>query len=570
MVKVPSQQTPTARRQAPKKHHAPTSNEARNPNFQIPIKSQFPNSKFQPQPLRRWLGTWSLGFGVRNFASAFLTLSLVSPAAPNAFGATSPPTPETNSPGSVEYNVGDSAREDITTPIPLVVIDQEQTTALRQKRALRVPVICRYYTNVADQVESEFRSAFAETRSNFLNSVEASFPERFRDRKLEPSSLISPKFHRLTVSFQKQNKSFPVSTNLAALWAQGDSDRVLLASLAASLRELMAHPIRPDALPPDIKQLSFNVRLVSLPDRNAPLNLETALARGVNLRRTNIIALKRAKNELQEAFPAVERPMARFLASFLTTNCVIDPELTAQVRAKRTEALWATDHYEAGQLIAKRGQVIDKKLKAALDQLREKTALGSLEQQVRQDQWQAEKTLARDRAVLGISLTLLLLLLLALWRLARRSSSATLLPARVLHDDSGALVISCPTCSETIVVPSPDLIGKDVIPAAHVRQRLLPHLAHLLMDKFVHTLISQRSDLLETQEKAAAEMAELEERLARVHAPLQERLRAYEQRISDLEKELAQKGEENRELIKAKIQMARKHLEAAKDWVEVN
>src|ERR1043166_5389920 len=285
MVKVPSQQTPTARRQAPKKHPSPT-------------------SKFHPQPLRGWLGAWSVGFGVRNFASAFLTLSLVSPAAPNAFGATSPPTPETNSPGSVEYNVGDSAREDITTPIPLVVIDQEQTTALRQKRALRVPVICRYYTNVADQVESEFRSAFAETRSNFLNSVEASFPERFRDRKLEPSSLISPKFHRLTVSFQKQNKSFPVSTNLAALWAQGDSDRVLLASLAASLRELMAHPIRPDALPPDIKQLSFNVRLVSLPDRNAPLNLETALARGVNLRRTNIIALKRAKNELQEAFPA--------------------------------------------------------------------------------------------------------------------------------------------------------------------------------------------------------------------------------------------------------------------------
>jgi DNA-binding transcriptional MerR regulator len=82
--------------------------------------------------------------------------------------------------------------------------------------------------------------------------------------------------------------------------------------------------------------------------------------------------------------------------------------------------------------------------------------------------------------------------------------------------------------------------------------------------------LSQRSSLLDTQERAAADVAELEERLAKIHAPLQERLRAYEQRIRDLERELALKGEENRELIKAKIQLTKEHLEAAKDWVEMN
>src|SRR2546428_13144091 len=107
----------------------------------------------------------------------FLALSLLSPALP----ASSAPAPDSNSLSAAEYKIGDSAREDIATPIPLVVIDQEDTAALRQKKALRVPVICRYYTNVADRVETEFRSAFAETRSDFLNAVEAAFNRRKLD-----------------------------------------------------------------------------------------------------------------------------------------------------------------------------------------------------------------------------------------------------------------------------------------------------------------------------------------------------------------------------------------------------
>jgi hypothetical protein len=60
-------------------------------------------------------------------------------------------------------------------------------------------------------------------------------------------------------------------------------------------------------------------------------------------------------------------------------------------------------------------------------------------------------------------------------------------------------------------------------------------------------------------------MAELEARLEKVQAPLQERLQAYERRIADLEKELTVKGEENRELIKAKIQIIRKQLEIERE-----
>jgi cob(I)alamin adenosyltransferase len=76
--------------------------------------------------------------------------------------------------------------------------------------------------------------------------------------------------------------------------------------------------------------------------------------------------------------------------------------------------------------------------------------------------------------------------------------------------------------------------------------------------------------MLDTQKRAAAEMTELEDRLEKLHAPLQDRLRAYQARISELEKELATKGEENRELTKAKIQLVRKQLAATQDQLGLN
>jgi hypothetical protein len=68
--------------------------------------------------------------------------------------------------------------------------------------------------------------------------------------------------------------------------------------------------------------------------------------------------------------------------------------------------------------------------------------------------------------------------------------------------------------------------------------------------------------LLDAQQAAAAEMAELEHRLDDLRTPLKERLLAYEKRIAELEKALAARGEENRALIKAKIQLTRRQLEA--------
>src|SRR2546422_5053514 len=253
-----------------------------------------------------------------------------------------------------EYKIGDTANEEIVAPMQMVVVDLEETTALKQKEGARVPAICRYYTNTADEVENNFRSIFATTRSNFLEAVGAAFNRR----QLEADDIASPNFQRIATIFQKQNRSFPISTNLAELWARGESDQMIQVSLAARLREVMARPIRASGNP--AVKFGYTVRLVPLRNQEEIVTLETAEKRGWNTSRSNIMTWPKVRDELQEGFPPEERAMAKFLVSLLKTNCVPDADLTGQARAQRTDPIWAADRYEAGQVIVKPGQVIDR------------------------------------------------------------------------------------------------------------------------------------------------------------------------------------------------------------------
>jgi hypothetical protein len=78
----------------------------------------------------------------------------------------------------------------------------------------------------------------------------------------------------------------------------------------------------------------------------------------------------------------------------------------------------------------------------------------------------------------------------------------------------------------------------------------------------VQQLAAQRRELLNAQEAAALEIAGLIHRMDQAQAPLHERLRAYEAHIQELEKELAARSEENRELLKMKIEMTKRQFEA--------
>ena len=119
-----------------------------------------------------------------------------------------------------DYQLGDKLEEDIIATSKISVVDPEGTQALKDKEATRIPVVVRYYTNAADDLEARFRQSFVTTRENFLQAVNKSFGHR----KLSAEELGSFKFDSLAMLFQKQNNLFPLSTNRAALWASGDAD----------------------------------------------------------------------------------------------------------------------------------------------------------------------------------------------------------------------------------------------------------------------------------------------------------------------------------------------------------
>jgi hypothetical protein len=90
---------------------------------------------------------------------------------------------------------------------------------------------------------------------------------------------------------------------------------------------------------------------------------------------------------------------------------------------------------------------------------------------------------------------------------------------------------------------------------------LAPQVAQAVREAVQQELAMQRRELLRAQEAATNEITALVHRLDELQVPMQERLQTYEARIQMLEKELALRDEENRELLKLKIEMVTRQLE---------
>jgi hypothetical protein len=102
------------------------------------------------------------------------------------------------------------------------------------------------------------------------------------------------------------------------------------------------------------------------------------------------------------------------------------------------------------------------------------------------------------------------------------------------------------------------------------QSEIAPYLVEALKDAVVQELAIQRRELLQAQQAAAAELTELARRLEQLQTPMLERLRTYETRIQELEKILSEQAEENRELVKLKIEMTRRQLEAERNHNRMN
>jgi flagellar biosynthesis/type III secretory pathway chaperone len=83
----------------------------------------------------------------------------------------------------------------------------------------------------------------------------------------------------------------------------------------------------------------------------------------------------------------------------------------------------------------------------------------------------------------------------------------------------------------------------------------------MMMNRLVQALYGQRESLITAQAEATRRMVELEERIGRAQTNVERKIAAYEGRIGELESQLAVKEQENRELMRANFQLAKKALE---------
>jgi len=483
-----------------------------------------------------------------------------------------------------DYRVGDVADTNIVTPVALDVVDPDATAARKAEEALKTPAIFRSYPDTTNQVERDFLAVFARARTDFL----ADYNDAAKQLELAGQTNATPDVARLVSDFNRKNKDFSLPESLARTWARGGDGQAEENMIVGRFREVMRRPIRPDDLP-DGFTLGDTLLLVPASSPQETLLLDDAQRHGKIVTTTFMVTLSRARTLLREQFPKNEQAQGRALEALLKPDCFPDEKLTAQFRARQTAQLVVMAHFDAGQSVVRQGQAIDAKTAAALAQLNEKMLPGQLNQQIaaerdraRREQEQAQTAQAQatqagnlaqnerrqamqmhDQAVLAQLQTmqvrvhnewLLVALsgvsvvaLVAFWISVRsRRRAVSLLPARL----------------EKLPAQNPVVLQAD----------LAPQLAQALKEAVVQELAAQRGELLKAQQSAALEIGELVHRLDQLHAPMQDRLRTYETRIEQLEKELAARSEENRELLKLKIEMIRRQLESerARSRVEFN
>ncbi len=448
------------------------------------------------------------------------------------------------------WQIGETADETVSTPMAFEVVDPAATAARQAEAVNKTPAIFLRNSSITNATIIKLETAFAEAHSNFMASLE----ETYHQPGLRGQTNLPVEFEYFVTAFNVRNKKFPIATQLAREWAAGQTGQDIYTNLLNQFLRFMANPVRADRTPKGF-ELGASVRLVPVHSSHDPITLEKAEQMGELVPVSSVSTITRLRTLYRREFSAEDQLVARTLSLLMHPDCELEPSLTRQAYDRATSSILVTAHYAAGDVVVQRGEVINAKIHAALAKLNELVmaepnarpgqpsgSVGKVASAVQAPvvgpSWE------RNLALVAVASSGLTLGAIVCWRwLARRKKNAmNLAPAEVL------------------AVNSPGKLPVE----------LAPQLAEALKSAVVQELAAQRRELLQTQQNAAAEVFRLMQRLNDLQVPSQERLGAYENRILELEKELAARTEENRELLKLKIEMLRQQLETERAGNRVN
>ncbi|MBL9189641.1 MAG: hypothetical protein JNK23_19325 [Opitutaceae bacterium] len=447
-----------------------------------------------------------------------------------------------------DYKLGDVAAEDVITPVPLLVVNPEATEALRQKVAQQVHLIVRHVPSTTAEAEADLRDKIVKARADFIVALETALG----GRRLTEADVQTAAYERTLRAARQKARDLPFE-KFAPLWVRGEGDEPLVAAMVQAVREVMVQPIVATK-DTNVFPSGQSVRLLPLKgfaEAPAARELESG---GTLMPSSRVLSVWRARRVAETSFPVGQEAIGKYAATFVRPNAVADPELTEVARAQRMDGVTVNDTYETGQVVVRKGQTIDRKALAALAAVREKSLIGTLQTKLEEGQSFAGLIMNQTKwTTAGLGLVVLVLCLI-LWRLRAKPSTALVLASSSTPEETAGTRAAGgdPVWRERALAAE----GK----AERAQQAIRSGVMGWMREKVVRSLSTQRADLLSAQQKAEVEIRELEQRLEQLHTPLQQRISAYEARIVELEKDLAAKGEENRELIGARISVARQQL----------
>ena len=473
------------------------------------------------------------------------------------------------------YRVGDIVGEDIVTPLALNVPDPAATATLKSSEALKIPAIFRNWPGVTNTLAARFETVFNSTRSNFTNAIQ----ETFHQTVLDHAAITSPDFGYLVTAFNIDNKKFPIPDFLAMDWAYGKSGEIEKQKWLNSLLELMQNPIRPDDLPPGFN-LGETLRLVPVSKLDEKLTPGDAQTRGQTVPASNLAALSQVRAGFSREFTGYDQlPVARALTAWIQPNCLPDAALTQVTRDSSVRQLMVAEYYAAGQLIAAKGTVVDQKIKAALDALQETSSATIAAAVPARESSDPPIALGMDKPAPADEIKTLPLTRPASTQPVMTSPPANqsggknshlsyahwLMPGTAFALAIIAMVIGRSRLRRGQVLRATPVVQDMEVELNYshrLQTELAPQLVQIVRQAFVQELAGQRRALLVAQQTAAAEVIRLVHRMDALQVVMQERLQTYETQIRNLEAELTARTEENRQLIRLKIQMIRHQVEA--------
>lgn len=512
------------------------------------------------------------------------------------------------------HRVGDVAEADLITPVALDVVDSAATAALQSARATQYPAVFRSLPEMTNVMARDFLAAFAQAQTNFLAGLAA----EFHASKLNEATIASADFGGLVTAFGVENKRFPVTDGLAAEWARGGDGQAIRERLLASLLQAAHRPVRPDALPKDMI-VGQSIRLVPVTDEHQKLSYETVQA-GQLVPATSLMTVSNLRAFYRLEFPLRQQLFARALADFLQPNCLPDAPFTDLTRGTAVCKLIVSDHFDAGDVIIRRGEKMDAKSLAALAALNEKlraespgpsnppvavtnapphllpppapvTAPARLvtsapaKPQPLPPPPAVRAGLRHQALIITLAGVSAVALLVAgwLWLKSKTQASSrtrttsslqtatpnlqTLPPAEPLGGSKLAASTGSVVGREALLGkfstrnPQPQLAAQAPLPFPDaLPANLTPQVTQAVREAVQQELGAQRHELLLAQLAATDKISVLVQRLDELQVPMEARLHTYETRIQMLERELALSNAENRELLKAKIEMVTRQL----------